>query len=129
MMMNHDDDHDDDDNNCEDGNKLPEQPPTPVEPQLRRSTRQKQPSFRYPSSDIVLLTDGGKPETNEEVMSHEKHMELYNAMQDEMNSLHENHTYELTELLKRKRALPKKWVYELKPREGGNPPNTNPELW
>ena len=41
-----DDDHDDDDNNCEDGNKLPEQPPTPVEPQLRRSTRQKQPSFQ-----------------------------------------------------------------------------------
>ena len=44
------------------------------------------------------------------------------AMQDEMDSLHENHTYELVELLKGKRALRNNWVYKLKPGDGGNPP-------
>ena len=43
-------------------------------------------------------------------------------MQEEMESLHENHTYELTELPKGKKALRNKWVYKLKPGDGGNPP-------
>ena len=43
-------------------------------------------------------------------------------MQDEMDSLHENHTYELVELPKGKRALRNKWVYKLKLGDGGNPP-------
>ena len=43
-------------------------------------------------------------------------------MQDEMDSLHENHTYEFTEPLKGKRVLRNKWVYKLKPGDTGNPP-------
>ena len=43
-------------------------------------------------------------------------------MQDEIDSLHENHTYELVELPKGKRALRNKWVYKLKPGDEGNPP-------
>ena len=43
-------------------------------------------------------------------------------MQDEMDSLHENHTYELTELPKGNRVLRNKWVYKLKPGDAGNPP-------
>ena len=43
-------------------------------------------------------------------------------MQDKMDSLHENHTHELTELPKGKRALRNKWVYKLKPGDAGNPP-------
>ena len=39
-----------------------------------------------------------------------------------MNSLHENHTYELVELPKGKRALRSKWVYKLKLGDDGNPP-------
>ena len=39
-----------------------------------------------------------------------------------MDSLHENHTYELTELLKGKRAIRNKWVYKLKLGDVGNPP-------
>ena len=38
-------------------------------------------------------------------------------MHDEMDPLHEKHTYELTEL-----ALRNKWVYKLKPGDVGNPP-------
>ena len=44
------------------------------------------------------------------------------SMQDEMDSLHENHTYELVELPKGKRELRNKWVYKLKPGDGRNPP-------
>ena len=43
-------------------------------------------------------------------------------MQDEMDSLHENHTYELMELPKGKRAFRNKCVYELKPGDVKNPP-------
>ena len=43
-------------------------------------------------------------------------------MQGEMDSLHENHTYELTELPKGKRVLWNKWVYKSKPGDIGNPP-------
>ena len=36
-----------------------------------------------------------------------------------MDSLHENHTNELMELPKGKRALRNKWVYKLKPGDDG----------
>ena len=39
-----------------------------------------------------------------------------------MDSLYENHTYELTELPKGKRVLRNKWVYKLKLGDAGNPP-------
>ena len=39
-----------------------------------------------------------------------------------MDSLHENHTYELTELPKGKRELRNKWVYKLKLGNAGNQP-------
>ena len=39
-----------------------------------------------------------------------------------MDSLHENHTYELTKLPRGKKALRNKWVYKLKPGKSGNPP-------
>ena len=47
-------------------------------------------------------------------MLHEKHKEWYNAMPDEMSSLHENHTFDLGELPKGKRAVRNKWVFRLK---------------
>nr|GFB82954.1 retrovirus-related Pol polyprotein from transposon TNT 1-94 [Tanacetum cinerariifolium] len=43
--------------------------------------------------------------------------EWFEAMQDEMNSLHENNTFELVKLPKGKRALKNKWVYKLKTEE------------
>ena len=112
------DDHEDDSND-ENGDGPLEQPPILVESQLRRSTRQRQSSSRYPSSGYVLLTDRGELETSEESTSHEKHKEWYNAMQDEMKSLHENHTFDLVELSKGKRALGNKWVFRL--RSGDSP--------
>ena len=43
-------------------------------------------------------------------------------MQDEMDSLYENHNYELMELPEGKKALRKKWVYKLKTREDASTP-------
>ena len=42
-------------------------------------------------------------------------------MQEEMDSLHENHTYELIELLRGKKALQNKWVFKWKPGEIQSP--------
>ena len=42
-------------------------------------------------------------------------------MQEEMDSLHENHTYELVELPRRKKALRNKSVFKLKLGDGENP--------
>ena len=36
-------------------------PPLEEGPQLRRSTRERQPSTRYPSSDHILIVDEGEP--------------------------------------------------------------------
>ena len=41
-------------------------------------------------------------------------------MQEEMDSLHENHTSRLMELHDGKKALRSKWVYKLKTREDGS---------
>ena len=45
-------------------------PPPPVEIPLRRSTRERQPSTRYPPHEFVMLTDGGEPETYQEAILH-----------------------------------------------------------
>ena len=39
------------------------------------------------------------------------------AMQDEMKSLHDNHTFDLVKLPKGKRALPNRWIYKVKQEE------------
>ncbi|RVW40094.1 Retrovirus-related Pol polyprotein from transposon TNT 1-94 [Vitis vinifera] len=72
---------------------------------LRRSTRDRHPSTRYSVDDYVLLTDGGEPESYVEAMEDENKMKWVDAMQDEMESLHENHSFELVKLPKGKKAL------------------------
>ncbi|GKV32108.1 hypothetical protein SLEP1_g40737 [Rubroshorea leprosula] len=92
-----------------------EQPlPQEEEPQLRRSTREHKPSARYSSSDYILITEEGEPETFQEVQSHKDKNCWIKAMQEEMNSLHKNNTYELVELPKGRKTLKNKWVFKLK---------------
>jgi hypothetical protein len=80
----------------------------PDKPQLRRSTRPRQPSTKYSPLEYVLVTDGGELECFDEAMSHEKKSEWLKAMEEKMKSLHENHTFELVKLPKGKRALTNK---------------------
>ena len=54
-------------------------------------------------------------------MLHEKHKEWYNAMQVEMKSLHENHTFDVVKLPKGKRAVKNKWVFRLKSGDDDSP--------
>ncbi|XP_042490423.1 TMV resistance protein N-like [Macadamia integrifolia] len=77
--------------------------PSPIP--LRRSIGDRQPSTRYSINEYVLLTDGGEPECFEETMEDEHKNEWVEAMQDEMKSLHENHTFELVKFPMGKRAL------------------------
>ena len=50
------------------------------------------------------------------------------AMEDEMNSLHENNTFELVKLPKGKKALKNKWVYRLKSEENSSQPRYKARL-
>ena len=81
---------------------------------MRRSTREHQPYPRYSPNKYVILTDGGELETYQEAILHENKKEWVKAMQEEMRSLLENHTYDLVKLPKGKKALKNKWVYRLK---------------
>ena len=49
-----------------------EQPPPleMVESQVRRSTRERRPSTRYPTSEYAMITEEGEPESFQEVQSH-----------------------------------------------------------
>ena len=95
---------------------------------LRRSSRDRQPSTRYSAGEYVLLTDGGEPEYYKEAMEHKNKREWFEAMQDEMNSLYENNTFELVKLPKGKRALKNKWVYKLKTEEHTSRPRYKARL-
>nr|GMD34415.1 Retrovirus-related Pol polyprotein from transposon TNT 1-94 [Ipomoea batatas] len=76
----------------------------PIDPP-RRSNRERRQSTHYSSNEYVLLTDGGKPESNEEVVESEQKRQCLEAMQDEMNSLYANNTFELVRAPKNKEAL------------------------
>ena len=88
----------------------------------RYPRRKRKTSSWYPRSQYILLTYEGEPKCYEEVMTDIHKEKWYNAMQEEMYSLHENHTYELMQQPGGKKALRNKWVYKLKTREDGSTP-------
>ena len=55
-------------------------------------------------------------------------VEWVKAMQEEIKSLHENHTYDLVELPKGRKALKNKWVYRLKNEENNPRPRYKARL-
>ncbi|GAA0147204.1 hypothetical protein LIER_36475 [Lithospermum erythrorhizon] len=85
-----------------------------VSNELRRSTRDRRPSVRYSSNEYIFLTDGGEPESFEEVLEDENKKEWMDAMEDEMQSLRENNTFELVKLPNAKKVLKNRWVYRIK---------------
>ncbi|KAJ9672284.1 hypothetical protein PVL29_025767 [Vitis rotundifolia] len=100
----------------------------PIEIQLRRSTRECQPSRRYNSDEYLLLSDKGEPENYQEVLLHDEKKEWLRAMHEEMKSLHKNNTYELMELPKGKKALKNKWALKRKPEPNRSQPKYKARL-
>ena len=73
-----------------------------MQPEPRRSTRIRQPSTKYSSDKYVTLTSDGEPQSFAEAMEMKEKEEWIKAMNEEITSLHENHTYDLVELPKGK---------------------------
>ncbi|CAL8167682.1 unnamed protein product [Prunus armeniaca] len=96
--------------------------------QPRRSIRVRRPPSRYSSNDYVLLADGGEPECYEEALTPDQQDEWLKARHEEMQSLHENHTYDQVNLPKGRRALKNKWVYRLKTEENNSKPRFKARL-
>ena len=67
----------------------------------------------YPFSKYILLIDGGQPESFQEAQTHKDKGSWMKAIQEEMESLQKNNTYELVKLPKCRKALRNKWVYKL----------------
>ena len=96
---------------------------TPIN-EIQRSTRARRPTARYsPDLNYILMTDGGEPKSYAEAKHMEDSMTWELEMQEEMDSLHKNHTWELTPLPKGKKALHKKWVYRIKHEHNGRKQN------
>ncbi|KAJ4744606.1 Gag-Pol polyprotein [Rhynchospora pubera] len=93
---------------------------TPIQ-ELRRSTRISRATQRYsPSLYYALFTDAGEPESFHEAINCSEKAMWLGAMEDEMNSLHLNETWELVKLPKGKKALKNRWVFVLKNEADGS---------
>ena len=94
--------------------KPPQQQQAPQTPKsgVRRSTRISRPPKRYsPSLYYFFLTDSGEPKCYEEAMQVESRKKLELAMEEEMESLMHNQTWDLVRFPTGKTTLKNKWVY------------------
>ena len=87
---------------------------------LRKSTRLSRPLERFFGSlYYLLMTDSGELECYEDAMHVETRKKWEQGMDEEMDSLVRNQTWDLVKLPAKKRALQNKWVYRLKEEDGG----------
>ena len=61
--------------------------------------------LRYPSNEYVNLIDGGELECFKEALKIEEKQQWLDAMQYQMKTLHDNHTYDLVKLSTDKRVV------------------------
>ncbi|RDX87578.1 hypothetical protein CR513_30933, partial [Mucuna pruriens] len=71
--------------------------------QLRRSNRKRQSSTRYTFDEYVTLTNEEELQCYQKAMESEEKQKWLDAIQDEINSLHDNYTYDLVKLPNGKR--------------------------
>ncbi|MCI45882.1 hypothetical protein A2U01_0067121, partial [Trifolium medium] len=72
--------------------------------ELRRSGRERQVSQRYPPQDYATVTDSGEADYYQEIITYVDKEKWFEAMQEEMSSLHQKNTFKLVKLPKGKRA-------------------------
>ena len=81
---------------------------------LRRSERARRPTKFYQLGlDYVNYMDAGEPTSYEEAIAAPDAEPWLQAMKSEMDSIHQNHTWELVELPLGRKSLPCKWVFRL----------------
>ncbi|KAL3834104.1 hypothetical protein ACJIZ3_008840 [Penstemon smallii] len=89
-------------------------------PQVRRSTRERrQPAWH---SDYImegnvaycLLTEDGEPSTFHEATKSREASLWMTAMQEEIEALHKNKTWDLVPLPQGRKSIGNKWVYKIK---------------
>ncbi|KAH9309219.1 hypothetical protein KI387_037130, partial [Taxus chinensis] len=96
------------------------EPPVPQTP-VRRSQRvSKLPERFTPSLFYLFLTHSGELKSFEEVMQDKTRVQWEHDMDEEMDSLEHNQTWDLVKLPAGKRTLQNKWVYRIKEEEGGH---------
>ncbi|CAJ2652104.1 unnamed protein product [Trifolium pratense] len=89
-----DDENVTDDHTHDHDEPVEEEPPEPsVEPELRRSSRERQVSQRYPPQDYVTVTDSGETDYYQEIITDVDKEKWFEAMQEERSSLHEKNTF------------------------------------
>lgn len=92
----------------------------PISKRLRDRTLIKNSNLDdYVMSISNFVSKIKTPTTYNEVLKSEENKEWFNAMNNELNSLKENKTWELVTLPKGCRALPCKWVYRVKTNPDG----------
>ncbi|GJT84568.1 putative RNA-directed DNA polymerase [Tanacetum coccineum] len=75
-------------------------------PQLRRSTRESRAPVRYsPSTNYLLLTENGEPESYSEALSCKEFVQWKKVINEEIVSLEKNQTWSLVRLPAGKKAL------------------------
>ena len=67
----------------------------------------------------LLMIDSSEPECYEEAMQVETKKKIEQGINEEMDSLVRNHTWDLIEFLVGKRVVQNKWDYKLKEEYGG----------
>ena len=93
---------------------------TPVAEVCRSSRNIKPPQCYSHVLNYLMLTYGGESECYDEALQDENSSKWELAMKDEMDSLLENQTWELTELPVEKKALHNKWVYRINNEHDGS---------
>ncbi|KAK0605571.1 hypothetical protein LWI29_028241 [Acer saccharum] len=100
-------------------------PNEPEAPEVRRSTRERRPpvwhSEYITESNVAycLLTEDGEPLTFHEARNSSDASLWMTAMQEEIEALHKNKTWELVPLPHGRKAIGNRWVYKIK-RDGNN---------
>jgi hypothetical protein len=111
--------HYEDENHSEDSEEM--QSENPKSRSLRDRTTLKKPSHL---EDYVLISEvldeRFNPETYEEAISCKEKEKWKEAMLQDMESLQENNTWEVTKLPQNKRAIKCKWVYRVRKNPDGS---------
>jgi hypothetical protein len=82
-----------------------------------RPRRTIRPPIRYDFEDMVsyaLVISNEDPTTFQETVNSQEKSKWMGAMAEEMESLHKNQTWDLVELVERKRKIGCKWVFKKK---------------